>query len=410
MTIAVGKPNYSGNSGFERPPFFKLGHKQDKDRVLITRIGPPVGDLAERGVWSRFLKQHFGYTISVPGKNGEKRNIPVTFNCVEERDRDRNVTQKCPECEEIAAQKAKLEAKTQSMKAAGKSEEEIDTACRFMKSWLKDHNLDKKWHMVAKDVSGRWGFLTVSHSCYKLLKGNSENPGIIDRLVAKGADPLGVEKGIWFKLVRTGTHFNEIKDLPEIFMEEKADEPGSYKLKYDALTDQDLEQIAKLPSLDSLGRPLTFDQIKMLVENGGDEEIVRSVMNLPRQTKGGGSGNTSGTTTGKVEEKKPADGGPIQGPGPDADDEPTPEPDKKVEVKTSSASAPSGPGPTAEDLAMAALQKQMDDLKAKQAAAKAAAAAPKADEKPANKGAPTIKDDLNLPMEEFLKKFGNTPG
>lgn len=393
MTIAIGKPNYSGGgSGFERPTFYKLGHKQDKDRVLIARIAPPLGSLAEKGVWARFIKQHFGYTITIPGRNGgPNRTIPVTFDCIEERDRDKNIKQRCPECDEIASQKAKVEAKTKEMKAAGKSDEEIDTALRFLKSWLKDHNLDKKWNMVAKDTSGRWGFLTISHSCYKLLKGNSENQGLIDRLVSKGKDPLGVV-GLWFKFTRSGVHFSEIKDIPEVLMEESATEPGSYKMKLDELLAPDFEQLEKLPGLNTLGRPLSYAQIEQLVNNGGDEEIVRLVMNMPRTV---GSSHTTTATPGPA---------PVAATAPiDDEDEPLP----PAEVKTTSPSAAQSAAPEV-DAEEAALQAQLAAIKAKKAAAATAAVAKPA-VTPAVATVPAkIASDLNAPLDDFLAKFGNT--
>lgn len=284
MTTSIfGKPNYTTNES-KALIFHKLGHKEPKQRTLVVRVAPPYGPLAEKGIWARYVKQHFGYTLSVPNKTtGEVRKIPQTFLCLEKRDRDGNIIQRCPECDEIAAQKAKLESKVKELTAKGMSDEEIKTATAFARMWLKEHNLDKKWNMVAKDLSGRWGYLAISHSCYKILKGNASEPGLIDRLVSQGHDPLSPEKGLWFIFTRTGTMFNEIRDFPEVYTEEVTVNGEVFRRnKTDSLTQADIDALTALPSLDSLGRSLTFDQIRMLVESGGDEEVLRTVMNLPK--------------------------------------------------------------------------------------------------------------------------------
>lgn len=279
--LAIGKTNYKGGSAGgnaalpEKLTFYKLGHKaaDGKDRVLIVRGAPPIGPLAETGVWRRFMKQHFGYGFNVITGSGEKRFIPATFLCIEETDREGNVKVQCPECNEIKLRKAKKEAKEVEMKAAGKTEEEIDTALKHVKMWLREHNVDKKWWMNAKDPSGKWGILTISYSSMKLYM------EILKELTEKNFDPLGAEKGLWFRFTRRGNSFNDIKDIPTVEMDTAQD--GSMRMRLDTLTDGDLVQLAALPPLTEHGRVLTYDQIDELVKSGGDEQVVRTVMNIP---------------------------------------------------------------------------------------------------------------------------------
>jgi hypothetical protein len=284
MTLKIGTPNYSSNNSStetQKTIYHRLGHAKPEQRTMVLRISPPLGELADRGIWSVYVKQHFGYTIPVVVKN-ETKHIPVTFNCIERVDKNKNVIQPCPECEAIAARKKKFAEKKADLMAGGKSEQEAEAALAFMKGWLREHNLDKKWTMVAKNLAGQWGFATISHTCYKLLKGNAEAPGLIDQLVAKKYDPLGVEKGVWIKFTRSGQQFNDIKDFP-IAYTEGVDVGGERleRIKTDTLTQADLDQLEKLPALNTLGRHLTYDQIRMLVESGGDEATVRTVMDLP---------------------------------------------------------------------------------------------------------------------------------
>lgn len=193
--------------------------------------------------------------------------------------------QPCPECDEIKAQHARLDAKVSEMAKAGRTAEEIEAATAYLRVWKKDHNLDKKWTALAKNLGGQWGLLQISHTTYKSLKGNEREPGLIDKLVAKGIDPLSPEKGVWFKFERTGTAFHEIKDHVEVLTEEVVvNGEALAKVKFDSLTQADLNALETMPSLDDLGKALTYDQIRMLVESGGDEATVRLVMNLPTAT------------------------------------------------------------------------------------------------------------------------------
>jgi len=54
--FAIGKPNYAGG-GDNKPSlvFHKLGHKEPKQRVIVVRIAPPIGPLAERGTWAMYV-------------------------------------------------------------------------------------------------------------------------------------------------------------------------------------------------------------------------------------------------------------------------------------------------------------------------------------------------------------------
>lgn len=400
MTLAIGKADYSGNNGSfggkKRPTVYKLGHKKPEDRTMVLRIGPPVGALADRGIWARYIKQHFGYTIPFTKKDGSQANLPVTFSCIEERDREGNITKRCPECDEIKGQKEKIKAKEAVLKEEGKDEKAIDAALGYLKSWTRQHNLDKKWYFFAKNLSNTWAYGAISHSCYKLLKGSKQAPGIIDGLVAKGLDPLG-EKGSWFRFQRNGTSWNDITDVPAVEMEET--EPGVFRQKFDVLTQTDLDAIEKLAGLEALEgaleiRHLTYEQIETLVKSGNDEATVRAVMNMPKR-----------------DQVQPSQGSPA----------PTALDEEEPDAEDIAAQAPAAPAPASKPAVMAPMPAPtpppVDDeeaaalaaLKAIQAKkAAAAAAAQPAKAAPASKPAPApaaMKEDLQMPIEDFLKKY-----
>lgn len=371
MTMAIGKTNYKGGSAGggavipDKVTYHKLGHKaaDGKDRVIIVRLAPPIKSLAEKGIWRRFVKQHFGYGISVTtgtGANGTKRFIPQTFLCIEETDRDGNVKVQCPECNEIKLRKKKEADKTAEMKALNKTDEEIDMALKHVKSWLREHNIDKKWNAFAKDLTGKWGVLTVSYSSMKLFL------DLLKALTEKNQDPLGVEKGLWFRFTRSGTAFNEIKDIPVVEMDEQAD--GSFRIKYDALTDGDLAQLEALPELTSFGRVLTYDQIDELVKSGGDEAVVRAVMNLPLN-------NT----------RAASEGGKL--------------PEPTTQTKTETSTTTTKTVPAGEDDEVARLMAALAEAQSKKS---------KPEPKVATPGPETsakLKAAMDMPMDDFLAQF-----
>ena len=381
MTIQIGKPNYnsSGENSKERATYHRLTSK-DKDghsdpgRTLVVRIAPPIGDCAERGIWRRYIKQHFGYGVPYTYQGNTKFSHKV-FLCPENKDRDGNITNRCPECSERQTQEEKLKEKMEALKKAGKTKEDIQVAVRPIASWLKAHNQDRKWHMVAKNLEGTWGFLTISHKCMKLLLEE------IRKLVDRGVDPLGVEKGVWFRFTRNGKDWNEINDIPKVEMIEGDD--GTYRVKYDTLTQADFDAMGKLDSLMSLGHPLTVEQIQMLVESGGEEETVRAVFGMP-----------SSTQKSLPDEDPTPDELADPGPRPGS----LPVPDRGVETKVET------------EVKTATDTDEVAKLKALLAAAMANSK-PATDAKPAPKPPPAnsgqLKKDLEMPMDEFLAQFEN---
>jgi len=365
--FVVGKANYNGQA-VEKTPYYRLGHKTEAERTLIVRIAPPLGALAQDGIWARFVKQHFGYVLPFVTSKGEKKYFPATFLCPENTDRNGNITTPCPECEEIRRQNKKVEAKEAELKNLGKSDEEIAVAVQPLKAWLKEHNVDKKWNLVAKDTSGKWGFLTISYKAMKLLREQ------IKDLVDKGLDPLSGEKGVWWRFKRTGTAWNEITDTPAPETEELPD--GTIRRKYDSLTSADIEQLSKLPSLSSLGRALTYDQIQSIVTSMGDEQVIRTVMNLPVITPRGTQQQAATQAVTPPAAAKPQ--APASQPAPVAVDP--------------------------EEAAMAELKAKLAAMEAKKAAAKSAPIAPS----PSPVPSPELVSDMEVPMEEFLSRFGKS--
>lgn len=283
-TLQIGKANYNANRG-DKLVFYRLGMK-DNQRELVLRIAPPIKDLAEKGSYATYVKQHFGYSMT---GRGDKR-FPVTFNCLERKDKMKNIVQNCPECDEISLRKADLAAKEAKLKAEGLNDEAIDAQLRVSKAWLKEHNCDKKWNLLAKNESGQWGYLALSHKAFEDFQRE------VKELAALGfADPLSVEEGVWFRFSRSGTTFNDVKD--SCVAVKIAQGKGQIQIKTDTLTEKDFQALESLPSLSTLGRRINYEQISRLVQSGGDETVVKSVFESAQPRQETSAVRTSGPVT-----------------------------------------------------------------------------------------------------------------
>lgn len=267
-TLQIGKPNYNRTNA-EKKVFYRLGMKENQ-RELTLFICPPIKSLAERGQYSVYTKQHFGY--SMPGK-GDKP-FPMVFSCVEERDRNRNITKECPECNEISLRKTAMEAMEVRLKASGTSQELIDAQLRPQKAWLKEHNLDKKYNFIVKNEAGAWGYLALSYTA------NKDFQRELGDLRAAGIDdPIG---SLWFKFTRTGTSFNDVNDTCKAV---QIRDGKSFQYKEGTLSTTDLQALEAMDELTTLGRRISYEQIEMLVKSGGAEDVVKSVFSISEKSE-----------------------------------------------------------------------------------------------------------------------------
>ena len=269
-TLEIGKPNYNRTNS-EKLVYHRLGMKENQ-RELTVFICPPIKSMAADGNYATYVKQHFGYTL--PGK-GDKP-FPVTFNCIERRDKSKNVVQECPECNEIDLRKKSLEGIEIKLKASNSSAEVIEAHTRPAKAWLKEHNCDKKWNLLAKNEAGVWGILALSHTAFKDFQRELQD------LRKKGIeDPIGVT-GCWFNFVRTGTNFQDINDTCKAV---QVKDGKNFTYKESTMNDTDFQTLEAMPELTALGRKISYEQIKMLVESGGDEGVVKSVFNSSQKSE-----------------------------------------------------------------------------------------------------------------------------
>lgn len=326
-----GKPKYGGDSNFKDT---KL-----KEGRTVVRILPPMNELAADGTWAVYAGIHFGYK----GVNARDRSKPThrPFQCIEEKDfKTMMLTQDCPECDNIAAAEKERESLETQLVAEGKTKEQIKEELEPIVSWLKEHNVDRKWAMHAKLPDGTFTILKIPHKTKKLLEKE------IARVIAEdGVDPLHPEQGVWFCFERSGKG-KDTQDTVTVEYE-SVKEGGRIirTLKLAPLTEADeAKAVKECRNLKMLNTKISYEQIKMLVECSGGDEDVDKIFAIG-------------------EKKKEASARPAARTLPSTAPKPAPEPT---------------PEPAAQPAAEPSLEEQMEALKAKMAAAKAAAPAPAA--------------------------------
>jgi hypothetical protein len=351
-----GKPKHGG----AKYRSFKLVQGSN-----VYRIGPAFKSLAAAGKWFVYHKQHFGYRAA--GDEQNPKGYIKTFLCNQEIDRKTEMVKvPCAECDMIDMQKALLEKREADLeaevKAGTKTQAQVDSLLGPIKGWLKDHNLDKKYVVLACNDKGEWGLLYLP---YKAKSG-------LDNLIkevqkSEGFDPIDPDNGCWIDFQRTGEGFKTEYKVVALQEAEIINGRRLYSTKMHQLTDADYDNIlANCPDLTTIGRKLTVEQVEELVESGGDPEVVSQVF---------GRGEAS------PKETSPAKAAPAKKPTPpavqDLADEPEPEEEvaappagRVVKVKEEVTEVTTTYVREEED-EEAAMERKLAELKAKKAAAAA---------------------------------------
>lgn len=253
MSDVFGKPNY--NSG-GRKTYFKVKEGQDQ----ILRILPPYGSQRASGKWALFYNVQFGYK-DLKGHMRPFESCEVV-----------NRTTKMIEVEDAASTKVKkLKAEFEKAKA-----ENNTSMMDRLKPLTKQFNTEKKWYMLAVDLQGKIGILSLPHK-HKLALQKE-----IDTLRAKGVDPVGVENGRFFVFSKSGNGpqtihgVREYKDSQEVTVNGK-----TVKAEIDLVhnlmeTDIPARMGSEAADLGALYKKPTPEQIRQMVEGGAAS--VQTVM------------------------------------------------------------------------------------------------------------------------------------
>ncbi|NDD84297.1 hypothetical protein EBZ38_08510 [bacterium] len=217
MNNGFGKPKYGNASESSYSKLFKL----EDGKELIVRILPPMKSLADSGKWALFHSVHFS-------------------------------------------------------KRTDLSEEEKQVILEPLESFIRKHNVDRKWYINVMDVSGAFGHVTISHRLKKQL----------DDLMEKirnneGVDPISIEQGIWLSFRRTGKKLSVVDTVEAVYNREELNGRKVNVLKVAPLTDQQVsDALVQCHDLTEIVRSISIDQMNLLVGSSGDPEEVDKVFAL----------------------------------------------------------------------------------------------------------------------------------
>lgn len=252
-------------------------HALSEDGPNVFRIAPPVKSLKNVGKWKVYDRLHYGYTVANEQNPDKPRHKP--FRCIHVKNRaTQMVEQDCPECGLLEAKEQEIKNLVSQYIAQGKSEEDAEEYVKGPRKLLKEHNLDKKHYMLAKNLAGEWGILKLGHRAATALedeiaKYKKEN---------KGADPLNARSGVWFEFTRKG---KGVETRYAVTVATESLGGGKFQHKSGELTRLDVEQLMKCPDLARVNdnKTLSYDQINALVRSGGEPSVVAQVFGQSRR-------------------------------------------------------------------------------------------------------------------------------
>ncbi len=176
--MKVGTANY--NKGQSK----KKNHYDLGNGDLVARILPPLGHLADKGIWSRFHSLIFGF------KNAEGK-LRV-FESPQVKDKNKNVTVKCAATDLINNLQAQL------LKARADGNGPVMAKLNKLVGYPEGfYNISGNHHMNVILLDGSIGELKIRHKAKLALQAE------IDRLRAEGVDPLSADDGRFFVFSRS---------------------------------------------------------------------------------------------------------------------------------------------------------------------------------------------------------------
>lgn len=248
--MKVGKAKFGSNK-----KFFKI---EDGDNVY--RILPPLGNLADKGMWSKYYRVEWGY------KNSEGRT--KLFQDCRQTNRETGMV----EIESAAHLKREqlkqnLAKVSEDFKAGKATKEDVIDARRLTMKF----NVESKHHVNAVNLKGEIGLLKLGHRAKLSLDAQ------IKKLKDEGVDALGIENGVYFNIYRSGTGRDTVYQVSIYTEKVEANVNGERQLIEKRKTHtMDEAFISRLDSeafeLDDMYPAPTSEEIEAIV-NGGPEVL-----------------------------------------------------------------------------------------------------------------------------------------
>jgi hypothetical protein len=304
--------------GFGEPKFSKDGIKSFKlkEGSNVYRILPPMHSMASSGKWKRYQRQHFGWC----GENKQKPDKPRSrpFVCLEKKDfKTGMILEECEACIEVKNQKNNLDLLLAQLKTSGVTQDQLNLKAGPLRGWVGDHNIDGKYWLLVMNTNNEFGILRIG------TKANKELDVAIDKLRAKGINPISANQGVWFDFVRTktGPLPQNVEDKCFVVEEYKTIDGRTFSIeKMAPLNESQLTQaLQECPDLNKMFTALTHEQISMLVNSSGDPKTVDEIFAMAQVVK-----ETSASKSSSFVPNKPV----VQDPLPEWVNKPTPEPPK----------------------------------------------------------------------------------
>lgn len=166
---------------------------------LVVRVLPPMGDLAEKGIWSKYYAIHFGYR----GTDGKMLVFQSTFNKDRESGEILVGDAALDRIEALKAKKEKLDKALEALPEDDARRPGIEAQALENKELLETFNVEKKYYMNVIDLAGKISALPLGYkefNALKELRKTLQDEEQID-LVSPGT-------GIFLSLSKTGRGFD----------------------------------------------------------------------------------------------------------------------------------------------------------------------------------------------------------
>lgn len=270
----IGDVSFDGPKGtYEKIPKFRFS--DDTNKLFVRLMGPINSKLREKNGWVQRMCTHWGYRINYVDRNGNAGERFMPFECVEQSKYvpgpngakgTFQVTQTCPQCDKVNAEREMADTLRARLKTQGKSAEEIERACAPSEKYCKDHKVTRKFLMIAKS-GGVWGYLEVNLGTYKAIE-----------KLAKETKNLFSRTAPIVELTRVkGPTASQNTFFATLVQEDVEIGGRTYKeVKTDTLTESDIQQLKKL-DLGSQGTRYTREQVQAIVTSLGNPEVFEAI-------------------------------------------------------------------------------------------------------------------------------------
>lgn len=352
-------------TGGNYPKNFKIkGDDKNPDAVnkTVFRVLPPMhGQVGNDRGWKLFTKIHYGYKGNDPKDPTKPRARP--FVCPREKDfRTDMIKVDCGECRKIETMKEREE----KVKREVENKTDKEKAARLgpLKEWLKTHNLQAKWKMNVFDVDNNVGDILLSHRTMKDLD------LLFKELSDGGYDPLHPEQGVWVEVTRKGSGFKDPDKVAAVKTKIKVEGVGDAEVVKPAPMTEALANAAWNTCRD-LADPtpavvLSAEQIELLASCDGSPDEVDRIFAMSQK---------AAATAARSPQRQAA---PAPAPLPKTfRDEPEEDANVVLEEVAAAPMEEETPAAPIEEDEETALERQLAEARARKAATKAAASAPK---------------------------------